>query len=132
MRIAAFGDAKIGVVANDESVVDVTDLVETFDPIGPEDLLPDLITHFDALKPELERRSTAGGGVPLAEARLRSPLTRPGKIICLMGNYREGTDRPLQILDLFFKSPESITGPGGTIAIPPHQAKIFHHRGRCI
>ena len=129
MRIAAFDDGKMGVVAGDETVVDVSDLLQAFEPLGPEDLLPDLITHFAQLRPELERRVAGGGGVPLAEARLQSPLTRPSKIICLMGNYREGTDRPLQILDLFFKSPESITGPGGTIVVPPHQAKIFHHEG---
>ena len=46
-----------------------------------------------------------------------------------MGNYREGTDRPLQILDLFFKSPEQISGPGDTVVLPPHQANIFHHEG---
>ena len=46
-----------------------------------------------------------------------------------MGNYREGTDRPLQILDLFFKSPEAIAGPGDTVVLPPHQADIFHHEG---
>ena len=46
-----------------------------------------------------------------------------------MGNYREGTDRPLQILDLFFKSPEGVSGPGDTVVLPPHQANIFHHEG---
>ena len=59
MRIATFGDARIGVVASDETVVDATDLLQQFEPLGPEDLLPDLITHFDDLKGELERR--AGG-----------------------------------------------------------------------
>ena len=44
-----------------------------------------------------------------------------------MGNYREFTDRPLQILDLFFKSPEMISGDGDTVVLPPHQADIFHH-----
>ena len=65
MRIAAFDDARIGVVANDDTVVDVTDLVERYEPLGPEDLLPDLITHFEDLRPELERRAAAGGGKPL-------------------------------------------------------------------
>ena len=129
MRIAAFDDARIGVVANDDTVVDVTDLLQPYEPLGPEDLLPDLITHVDDLRPELERRAAAGKGKPLDEVRLRSPLTRPSKIICLMGNYREGTDRPLQILDLFFKSPEEISGPGDTVVLPPHQANIFHHEG---
>ena len=51
--------------ADDETVVDVTDLLQRYDPLGPEDLLPDLITHFDELRPELERRAAAGGGKPL-------------------------------------------------------------------
>ena len=127
MRIAAFDDDRIGVVARDDTVVDVTDLLQGFDPLGPADLLPDLITHFDELRPELERKTAAGGGKPLDDVRLHSPLTRPSKIVCLMGNYREGTDRPLQILDLFFKSPEGIAGPGDTVVLPPHQADIFHH-----
>jgi 2-keto-4-pentenoate hydratase/2-oxohepta-3-ene-1,7-dioic acid hydratase in catechol pathway len=127
MRIVVFDEEKLGVIGDDETMVDITDLLRQFDPLGPEDLLPDLITHFDALRPELEQRVATGGGTPLAEARLRSPLIRPSKIICLMGNYREGTDRPLQILDLFFKSPEGISGPGDTVVLPPHQANIFHH-----
>ncbi|MDQ3044045.1 MAG: fumarylacetoacetate hydrolase family protein [Chloroflexota bacterium] len=127
MRIAAFDDGKLGVVAHDDTLVDCTDLVQRYKPLGPADLLPDLITHFDALRPDLERRATAGGGRSLNEARLHSPLTRPSKIVCLVGNYREGTDRPLQILDLFFKSPEGISGPDDTVVLPPHQADIFHH-----
>ncbi len=129
MRIAAYDDGRIGVIAGDESVVDVTDLLQPYEPLDEADLLPDLIGHFDELKPELERRVAAGGGKPLEEVRLRSPLRRPSKIICLMGNYREGTDRPLQILDLFFKSPEKISGPGDTVILPPHPADIFHHEG---
>jgi 2-keto-4-pentenoate hydratase/2-oxohepta-3-ene-1,7-dioic acid hydratase in catechol pathway len=31
------------------------------------------------------------------------------------------------VLDLFFKSPEMISGPGDTVVLPPHQANIFHH-----
>jgi 2-keto-4-pentenoate hydratase/2-oxohepta-3-ene-1,7-dioic acid hydratase in catechol pathway len=129
MRIAAFDEGKIGVVADDETIVDVTDLLQRYDPLGPEDLLPDLITHFADLKGELQNRVAVGGGKPLSAVNLQSPLTRPSKIICLMGNYREGTDRPLQILDLFFKSPEEISGPGDTVVLPPHQADIFHHEG---
>ena len=35
MRIATFDDGKIGIVANDEKVVDVTDLLQQFEPLGP-------------------------------------------------------------------------------------------------
>jgi len=127
MRIAVFDDQRIGIVGNDDTMVDITPLVERYEPLGPEDYLPDLITHFEDLRHELERLAAAGAGTPLAEVRLRSPLTRPSKIVCLMGNYREGTDRPLQILDLFFKSPEGISGDGDIVVLPPHQADIFHH-----
>jgi 2-keto-4-pentenoate hydratase/2-oxohepta-3-ene-1,7-dioic acid hydratase in catechol pathway len=127
MRIVAYDDARIGVVGADETVIDATDLMQQYDPLGPEDLLPDLITHFESLRPELERRAAAGGGAPLAEVDLHSPLTRPTKIICLIGNYREGTDRPPQILDIFFKSQEGIVGHGDTVILPPHPATIFHH-----
>ncbi len=127
MRIAAFGDRRLGVVGTDDTIVDVTDLLQRYEPLGPDDLLPDLITHFGELKAELDARVAAGGGTPLHDAKLSSPLTRPTKIICLMGNYREGTDRPLQRLDLFFKSPEGISGDGDTVLLPPHDANIFHH-----
>ena len=65
MRIAMFDDYRIGVVGKDETVVDVTDLLQRHDPLGSEDLLPDLITHFDVLRPELERLAKGGGGKPL-------------------------------------------------------------------
>jgi 2-keto-4-pentenoate hydratase/2-oxohepta-3-ene-1,7-dioic acid hydratase in catechol pathway len=127
MRIAVYDDYQFGVVAADGTLADITDLLQRYDPLDPADLLPDLITHFDQLRPELERRLAAGGGIPLEQVRLRSPLTRPTKIICLIGNYREGTDRPPQVLDFFFKSPEAIVGPGDTVLLPPHPAAIFHH-----
>jgi 2-keto-4-pentenoate hydratase/2-oxohepta-3-ene-1,7-dioic acid hydratase in catechol pathway len=127
MRIATYNDARIGVVGKDDTIVDIGDLLQQYDPLGPEDLLPDLITHFEDLQSELESRAAAGSGTPLSQVRLRSPITRPTKIVCLIGNYREGTDRPIQILDIFFKSPEGIVGDGDTVILPPHQASIFHH-----
>lgn len=127
MRVAMFDDDRMGVLGVDETVVDVTDLLQQFDPIETADLLPDLIKHFEHLRPELQRRAADGGGKALDAVQLRSPLKRPSKIICLIGNYREGTDRPLQTLDFFFKSPEAISGDGDTVILPPHQASIFHH-----
>jgi 2-keto-4-pentenoate hydratase/2-oxohepta-3-ene-1,7-dioic acid hydratase in catechol pathway len=127
MRIATFNDARVGVVAHDDTVVDITDLLEAYEPPGPEFLLPDLITHWDELHGQIEQRAAAGGGRALGQVKLGSPVVRPGKIVCLIGNYREGTDRPIQILDIFFKSQEGIVGDGDTVVLPPHQASIFHH-----
>ncbi|MEZ4571134.1 MAG: fumarylacetoacetate hydrolase family protein [Thermomicrobiales bacterium] len=127
MRIAMYGDNRMGVVANDDTIVDIGDLLEQYDQPGPEFLLPDLIEHWGEVEGALRSRVASGGGVPLDEADLQSPVVRPSKIICLIGNYREGTDRPIQILDIFFKSPEAIIGPGDTVELPPHEASIFHH-----
>jgi 2-keto-4-pentenoate hydratase/2-oxohepta-3-ene-1,7-dioic acid hydratase in catechol pathway len=33
----------------------------------------------------------------------------------------------MQILDIFFKSPDAISGDGDTVILPPHPATIFHH-----
>lgn len=127
MRIASFDGGKPAIIGSDDTLVGIRDLLQQFDPLGPEDALADLITHFEELRSDLEHRAERGDGVPLSEAKLDSPLARPSKIICLMGNYREGTDRPLQTIDLFFKSPEGIIGDGDTVVLPPHQADIFHH-----
>lgn len=127
MRIARFDGDRMGVVASDDTIVDISDLLQQYDPLGPEDLLPDLIDHFDELRSELESRASAGGGKALSDLKLEAPVVRPKKIVCLIGNYREGTDRPKQIIDIFFKSPESITGDGDTVVLPAHKADIFHH-----
>ena len=127
MRIVMYDDEQIGVVANDETVVGIRDLLEPFDPPGPEFLLPDLLDHWAELEGSIAARTEGGGGAPLDDVALHSPLVRPSKIICLIGNYREGTDRPIQILDIFFKSPEAISGPNDTVLLPQHDVSIFHH-----
>lgn len=126
MRVAMYDDDRIGIVTEGDQVVELNALLERFNPLGPEDLLPDLVSHIDELRDEIAAISS-GGGKPLSSVQLHSPVKRPTKIICLIGNYREGTDRPIQILDIFFKSPESIVGDGDTVTLPPHPADIFHH-----
>ncbi|MFN9378259.1 MAG: fumarylacetoacetate hydrolase family protein [Novosphingobium sp.] len=49
----------------------------------------DLIRDWDALKPELEARAAAGGGVPLASVKLEAPVQRPGKIWAIGLNYAD-------------------------------------------
>jgi uncharacterized UBP type Zn finger protein len=76
MRIATYNDARIGVVGKDDTIVDIGDLLQQYDPLGPEDLLPDLITHFEDLQSELESRAAAGSGTPLSQVRLPLPDRR--------------------------------------------------------
>jgi 2-keto-4-pentenoate hydratase/2-oxohepta-3-ene-1,7-dioic acid hydratase in catechol pathway len=68
-----------------------------------------------------ERGSSDGGFVPMAEVRFKPPL-RPGKIICVGGNY-EDYRRILKLPDLpvpafFLKSPDSVIAHEEAIEIP--------------
>lgn len=77
------------------------------------------------LKPENRPK---GLFVSLDGVRLRSPILRPAKIVCVGKNYaahaREtGDDIPKQPI-FFLKSHNTITGPGDAIMLPPNSEKV--------
>lgn len=51
----------------------------------------------------------ATDGIPLESVRLLPPVTRPGKILCVANNFREGKPEPDYPL-VFTRFPESLTG----------------------
>ena len=68
-------------------------------------------------------RQPGGEVVPLEEARLHAPITRPQKIIAIGLNYEDhaaetGGEIPEKPI-VFAKYPNTIIGPGETIRIPP-------------
>ncbi len=65
---------------------------------------------------------------PLKAARLRAPLPRPGKIVCVGRNYAEharerGGEAPTQPI-FFLKSANTICGPGDPIILPPNSSQV--------
>jgi len=65
---------------------------------------------------------------PLKAARLRAPLPRPGKIVCVGRNYAEharerGAETPAQPI-FFLKSANTICGPGDPIILPPNSNQV--------
>jgi 2-keto-4-pentenoate hydratase/2-oxohepta-3-ene-1,7-dioic acid hydratase in catechol pathway len=65
---------------------------------------------------------------PLERARLRPPILRPGKIICVGRNYAEharerGSDIPAQPI-YFLKSINTICGPGDPIKLPSNSSQV--------
>jgi len=74
----AAGQTRTGIVVGD-SVIDT----------GVPGTMIDLIRDWDALKPQLEARAAAGGGVPLASVKLEAPVQRPGKIWAIGLNYAD-------------------------------------------
>src|SRR6266446_9665455 len=78
------------------------------------------------LQGALERELEQGQGVPLASVQLRAPVPRPGKIVCMGGNFGEFVGRKGTMWG-FFKSPEAVLESGGTVVLPPEDANTFHH-----
>ncbi len=66
--------------------------------------------------------------MPLEQVRLRAPLLRPGKIICVGLNYqshlgeqaKKAPERPI----FFLKSDNTICGPGDPIVLPPNSTQV--------
>ena len=130
MKLALFDDYRVGLL-KDTSVVDVNDAVRGVAGSSPQATMEGVISNFDALRPELERQLRSGKEVPLAAVRLRAPLPRPGKILCMGGNFQEFVGRRGEMWG-FLKSPEAVLDPGGSVVLPPHNASIFHHEAELV
>jgi acylpyruvate hydrolase len=65
---------------------------------------------------------------PFASARLRAPVLRPGKIVCVGLNYaehaREQGIEPPSFPTLFVKTVNTISGPGARIVMPPNSTQV--------
>jgi 2-keto-4-pentenoate hydratase/2-oxohepta-3-ene-1,7-dioic acid hydratase in catechol pathway len=120
MRLVRFGDRgreRPGVMKADHQMVDVSSVVEDFDPRfwgegGPAFLAAELRAgRLDRL-PVLDP----------ASVRLGAPVARPGKLICVGLNYRDHAaetgaaipERPV----LFTKAVTAINGPNDDIVLP--------------
>jgi acylpyruvate hydrolase len=65
---------------------------------------------------------------PLEQVRLRAPLQRPGKIVCVGLNYEshraeQGIQSPARPV-FFLKSSNTICGPGEPIVLPPNSTEV--------
>jgi 2-keto-4-pentenoate hydratase/2-oxohepta-3-ene-1,7-dioic acid hydratase in catechol pathway len=66
--------------------------------------------------------------MPLEKVRLRAPIPRPGKIVCVGLNYEshraeQGIKSPARPV-FFLKSCNTICGPGDPIVLPPNSTEV--------
>lgn len=113
MKLATYtlhGQTSTGIVVGDE-IIDS----------GVAGTMIDLIRDWDQLKPDLEKRAAAGGGVPLTSVRLEAPVQRPGKIFAIGLNYAdhiaESKMETPQRQVWFTKAQTSVNGPYDDIQI---------------
>jgi 2-keto-4-pentenoate hydratase/2-oxohepta-3-ene-1,7-dioic acid hydratase in catechol pathway len=120
-------DSRLGLLV-DGGVIDASDAAA---PVreGPSDrFMARVIDHFDSLRPDLDRLASSATPAPLDSVRLRAPLTRPGKILCCIGNYWEHMQREARPLNMFLKNPDAVIGPGDTIVLPEFtEPYVFQH-----
>jgi len=127
MKIGFYNDFRPCIV-KDDGVVDISDAMSALHVSSPQFLLEKIITNFNSLRPRLEVLQEKGTVIPMGEVRLRAPVPRPGKILAGQGNYMEGVPiTPPRPLSTFFKSPEAILDPGGTVVLPAFRPVIFNH-----
>ena len=127
MKLVLFDDYKLGVVKGDR-VVDVSAAVQDIPHITPQHLMNGLIERFDEYKGRLEELASSSEGVPISQVRLRSPLPKPGTLLCMAVNYMEdGTRAEPAPINAFLKSSRAVIGDGDTIVLADEQANIFEH-----
>jgi acylpyruvate hydrolase len=81
-----------------------------------------------ALSQASPRESLPGLFAPLVSARLRAPIPRPPKIVCVGLNYadharEQGIEPPKEPL-FFLKSSNTVCGPGDPIRLPPNSTQV--------
>ncbi|MBM2826732.1 MAG: Fumarylacetoacetate hydrolase [Dehalococcoidia bacterium] len=130
MKLVLFGDDfKLGVLKGDR-VVDASQVAMDITHTSPQDMMGKLIGDFDKHRSRLEQLARDSDGVPKSQVRLRAPLPRPGRLVCMAGNYMEsGTRAEAGPINAFNKSSSSVVGHGDTVIIPPVKATVFEHEG---
>ncbi|MFC2014566.1 fumarylacetoacetate hydrolase family protein [Chloroflexota bacterium] len=125
MKLLFFDDYKLGILRG-ETVIDVSDVVQSIPHTGPHNLINGLIERFDEYKNKLHQASETGKGVPVSQVRIRAPLPKPVNIDCMAVNYIEDKTRPEPApINAFPKSPSAIIGNGDKMILPDVPATIF-------
>ncbi|WP_405813384.1 fumarylacetoacetate hydrolase family protein [Streptomyces sp. NBC_01390] len=121
MRIGAAGAEKPVARVDDETYVDLSDLVPDFDEafFGSGGL--------DRVRPVVAERTAAGLVSRFAGERIGAPIARPHQLLCIGLNYRDhAAESGMAVPDepiLFTKSPNTLVGPNDDVRIPRGSTK---------
>jgi len=121
MRIGEAGAEKPVVRIDDETYVDLSEVVSDFDEefFGRGGL--------DRIAPLVAERSAAGALARFAGERIGAPIARPHQILCIGLNYSDHAAETGQAVPsepiLFTKSPNTLIGPNDDVRIPRRSTK---------
>ncbi|ELZ24605.1 2-hydroxyhepta-2,4-diene-1,7-dioate isomerase [Haloterrigena salina JCM 13891] len=131
MRLVRFNDDRLGLLTDDDGIVDVTDELglETNDPLK-EYAQKDLdASEYEGEEADYDRN----------EVTIESPVRRPGKVIAAPLNYENHVEEALADKDIvteewftiedkgyFLKAPSSVAGPEDGIELPFNDRRVDH------
>ena len=127
MKILRFDNDRVGVLKNEDTVVDVTDVVEGSGSIGPQGVMEELIGNFDGYRPRFEGLAVSEPGVPLDGVKLLPPIPRPSRCLAAFSNYLDTPDRKREEVpeEFFYKDPD-LVGPEGVIQLSDLPGVVVH------
>ncbi|MDX3457646.1 fumarylacetoacetate hydrolase family protein [Streptomyces sp. ME02-8801-2C] len=121
MRIGAVGAEKPIARLDEDTYVDLSDVVTDFDEafFGS--------GGIDRVRPVVAERAAAGQVSRFAGERVGAPIARPHQILCIGLNYRDhAAESGMPVPDepiLFTKSPNTLVGPYDDVRIPRGSTK---------
>ncbi|MEV6590164.1 fumarylacetoacetate hydrolase family protein [Streptomyces acidicola] len=121
MRIGAPGAEKPVARIDDETYVDLSDVVTDFDEAFFAS------GGIDRVRPVVTERTQAGQVSRFVGERVGAPIARPHQILCIGLNYRDhAAESGMSVPDepiLFTKSPNTLIGPTDDVRIPRGSTK---------
>jgi 2-keto-4-pentenoate hydratase/2-oxohepta-3-ene-1,7-dioic acid hydratase in catechol pathway len=136
MKLAVFGDHRVGVVEGD-LIYDVTDAVPGAGPAWPPMYMNSLIANWGTLGPRLAEKRRTAKSAPLASVALLPPNPCPVHVIAAPANYRKhigeigarsvSKGRSADQMGFFMKATASLVGAGGAIELPKGSTRRFDH-----
>ncbi len=128
MKFGFFDDWALGVVKDGTHIVEMSEVLEGVHAHGPQELITLVIQNWDQVRDAFQNLTNVSKGKPLTEVKIRAPIPRPDKIICMAVNYLEYGQRPMPHIDAFLKDSDCVIGDGDTIILDAEApASIFHH-----
>lgn len=123
MKILRFNDDRLGVLKNNDTVVEISDLISHRPERGPQRVMEVLIGDFESFRPRIEKLLAQEKGMPLASVKLLTPIPRPSRCLAAFANYKDSPERnPDTLPDEFFHKSPFLVGPEGDVVlmdIPP-------------
>ena len=117
MKILRFDKDRIGIIKNENFVVDVSEIIQDREIKGEQTVIEEFISNYDYLKEEIENLVNKNEGKPLNQIDILAPVPRPSKCIGAFLNYLD-LGRTVEMLPLeFFYKDNTLLGPSGTIKL---------------